>query len=69
MKSYEEVIEYTMEQMPFPMTSTKVWMKPSFEGTKMDDEFPFIIDELSKTKNQMYSFSESYFRYDLYLVQ
>ena len=35
-KSYEEVIEYTMEQMPFPMTSTKVWMKPSFEGTKME---------------------------------
>lgn len=29
----------------------------NFEGTKMDDEFPFIINELEKTNNKMYSLS------------
>lgn len=35
-KSYKEVFEFTMDQMPFPMTSTRIWKKPNIEGTKME---------------------------------
>jgi predicted Zn-dependent peptidase len=36
LKSYEEVFEYTMDQMPFPMLSTRIWKSPNVEGNKME---------------------------------
>lgn len=30
-----------------------------FEGTKIDDELPFVINELKKTNNEMFSFSKN----------
>ena len=35
-KSIEEVTEFSMEQMPFPMKSTRVWSKPNIEGSRME---------------------------------
>lgn len=35
-KSYEEVTEFSMAQMPFPMKSTRVWTKPNIEGSRME---------------------------------
>ncbi len=35
-KSVEEVYEFTMPQMPFPMTSTRVWISPNTTGSKLE---------------------------------
>lgn len=35
-KSMQEVYEFTMSQMPFPMTSTRVWISPNITGSKLE---------------------------------
>ncbi len=34
--SYERVIEYTGDKVPFPMVMTEVWKSPNVEGNKME---------------------------------
>lgn len=37
-KSLEEVMELTMDQVPFPLKSTRVWVSPNSEGQKMEGQ-------------------------------
>ena len=37
-KSIEEVMELTMDQVPFPLKSTRVWISPNSEGQKMEGQ-------------------------------
>lgn len=37
-KSLEEVMELTMDQVPFPLKSTRVWIAPNSEGQKMEGQ-------------------------------
>lgn len=36
LKSMTEVFEFTMAQMPFPLSSTRVWSSPDFSASKME---------------------------------
>lgn len=38
LKSLEEVMELTMDQVPFPLKSTRVWISPNLEGQKMEGQ-------------------------------
>lgn len=38
LKSLEEVMELNMDQVPFPLKSTRVWMAPNSEGQKMEGQ-------------------------------
>lgn len=37
-KSLEEVMDLTMDQVPFPLKSTRVWISPNSEGQKMEGQ-------------------------------
>jgi len=37
-KSMEEVMEMTMDQVPFPLKSTRIWISPNSEGQKMEGQ-------------------------------
>lgn len=38
LKSLEEVMELNMDQVPFPLKSTRVWISPNSEGQKMEGQ-------------------------------
>jgi len=38
LKSLEEVMDLTMDQVPFPIKSTRVWVSPNSEGQKMEGQ-------------------------------
>jgi zinc protease len=37
-KSLEEVMDLTMDQVPFPLKSTRIWISPNSEGQKMEGQ-------------------------------
>jgi predicted Zn-dependent peptidase len=37
-KTYQELTDLSLAQIPFPLKSTKVWMAPSKEGSKMEGQ-------------------------------
>lgn len=37
-KSLEEVMDLTMDQVPFPIKSTRIWLSPNSEGQKMEGQ-------------------------------
>lgn len=64
-KSLEEVFELTMPQMPFPMTSTRVWVAPNTTGSKLVAQgMEFQKEFCSPTEGQSKNMQTGIEKYD-----
>lgn len=64
-KSLEEVFELTMPQMPFPMTSTRVWIAPNTTGSKLVAQgMEFQKEYCSPTEGQSKNMQTGIEKYD-----